>query len=62
MPRATYIEAMGLTPDTAPEQPAPRWLLALLGVSVGVLLIGASLVWWQRGATIVLDMAEFFCL
>jgi hypothetical protein len=53
---------MSLTPDTAPDQPAPRWLLALLGVSVGVLLIGASLVWWQRGATIVLDMAEFFCL
>ena len=53
---------MSLHTDPATEQPAPRWLLALLGVSVGVVLVGASLVWWQRGATIVLDMAEFFCL
>jgi hypothetical protein len=53
---------MSIRPEPAPDQPAPRWLLALLGLGAGVLVLGASLAWWQRGATIVLDMAEFFCL
>lgn len=48
--------------ETSSQDKAPRWLLALLGLGAGMLLIGAALAWWQRGAAIVLDMAEFFCL
>ncbi|MDF3073259.1 MAG: hypothetical protein K0S54_926 [Alphaproteobacteria bacterium] len=48
--------------DPANQQPAPRWLLALLGVGGLVLLLGAGLGWFYRGTSIVLDMANFFCL
>jgi len=52
------MSAAPLSPD---EQPAPRWLLALLGVGALVLLIGAGLIWLTRGTAIILDMANFFC-
>ena len=54
---------MSANPHPDPvEQPAPRWLLALLGIGALTLLVGASLAWAYRGSTIVLDLAEFFCL
>lgn len=54
--------AMSTQTDPAPDQPAPRWLLALLGLGVLVLLFGAGLGWVYRGSAIVLDMVNFFCL
>jgi hypothetical protein len=53
---------MSTQTDPASQQPAPRWLLALLGAGVLVLGLGAGLVWLYRGTSIVLDMANFFCL
>jgi hypothetical protein len=53
--------SMSTLPDPT-EQPAPRWLLALVGLGAAVMLVGASLAWLYRGSAIVLDMANFFCL
>jgi len=53
---------MSLKSDRSPENPAPRWLLALLGAGALVLLGGAGLAWTQRGSALVLDLANFFCL
>ena len=54
---------MSVSPHPDPvEQPAPRWLLALLGLGALTLLVGAGLAWTFRGSAIVLDLAEFFCL
>ena len=54
--------AMSTHTDPSPaDQPAPRWLLALLGVSALVMIAGAAMAWLHRGSAIVLDMVGFFC-
>ena len=54
---------MSTQTDPGPADPtAPRWLLALLAVSALVMIVAAGLAWLHRGAAIVLDMANFFCL
>lgn len=61
-PSQNYIGTMSFRPDTATEERAPPWLLALLGAGAAAMLLGAGLAWYARGSAIVLDMASFFCL
>lgn len=49
-------------PHPPQDQPAPRWLLALLAGGAVLVLAAGALLWLQRGSALVLELAEFFCL
>jgi hypothetical protein len=40
----------------------PQWVWLLLGGLGSLLLVGGALGWILRGSTILIDMADFFCL
>jgi hypothetical protein len=49
--------------DPSPtDQRVPFWAKLLLAGLGSVLLVGGALGWILRGSTILIDMADFFCL
>ncbi len=52
---------MSTAAPTPQDQPAPRWLLALLAGGAALLLAGGMALWLGRGSALVLDLVEFFC-
>ena len=44
------------------KQNMPQWAWLLLGGLGSLLLVGGALGWILRGSTILVDMADFFCL